>query len=235
MARWGRFAAVSLLGAALLTACAATTTTTRPSTGASSGRERRPRPLATWQRRYLQAGAAEERGARAAQGFLPVTIYRPGGRQARFPSSCCSTGAGACITRPCGRRGSRRGPSCSEPMGSARRWSTASRRVASTRCAPGTSPPGPCVGRTTRTASARWLAEQPYVDATRIARHGHVERRAHRAGGVARDAEAPAPVHGRRRALSRLPDRCRQHVLCAIARTHRQRRHRDPGALLRGR
>ena len=77
----GRFAAVSLLGAALLTACAATTTTTRPSTGASSGRERRPRPLATWQRRHLQAGAAEERGARAAQGFLPVTIYRPGGRR----------------------------------------------------------------------------------------------------------------------------------------------------------
>ena len=74
--RW--FAAITLLGAALLSACAATTPTTRASTGTSGGGA----VLVPWQpgnAEAFQAGAAEERGTRAAQGFLPVTIYRPEG------------------------------------------------------------------------------------------------------------------------------------------------------------
>ena len=79
MTRRRRFAAVSLLGATLLSACATTTPTARPSTGASSGGGAVLVPWQPGNADAFQAGAAEERGTRAAQGFLPVTIYRPEG------------------------------------------------------------------------------------------------------------------------------------------------------------
>ena len=201
-----RFAAVTLIGTALLTACAATTPTTRPSTGASSGGGAVLVPWQPGNADAFQAGAAEERRTRAAQGFLPVTIYRPEGA-GPFPFIVLLHGCGGLYHEAMWKtwvtpwaelfRAHGIGTAVVDSFTPRGVDQVCTRNVAAW-----------AVRRADDAYSVRgWLAEQPVRRCHAHRRHGHVERGAHRAGGVAHDAEAPAPVRGRRRALSRLPDR----------------------------
>src|SRR5262245_41385648 len=70
--------AAGLVAAALLFACSATSSTTRATPKPTTGET----VLVPWRpgnATAFQAGAAEEHRVRAAQGVLPVTIYRPDG------------------------------------------------------------------------------------------------------------------------------------------------------------
>lgn len=168
VARRGRVAAVSLLGAALLSACAATTPTTRPSTAASSGGDAVLVPWQPGNADAFQAGAAEERGARAAQGFLPVTMYRPEGA-GPFPFVVLLHGCGGLYheamwttwVMPWAELFRTHG------IGTAVVDSFTPRGVDQV-CTRNVA--GWAVRRADDAYSVRgWLAEQPYVDATRIA------------------------------------------------------------------
>ena len=163
--RW--FAAITLLGAALLSACAATTPTTRASTGTSGGGA----VLVPWQpgnADAFQAGAAEERGTRAAQGFLPVTIYRPEGA-GPFPFVVLLHGCGGLYHEAMWKtwvtpwaelfRAHRIGTAVVDSFTPRGVDQVCTRNVAAW-----------AVRRADDVYSVRgWLAEQPYVDATRIA------------------------------------------------------------------
>ena len=157
----------ALIGTALLSACAATTTTTGPVTAASEGGG----VLVPWQpgnADAFQAGAAEERGARAAQGFLPVTIYRPEGA-GPFPFVVLLHGCGGLYheamwttwVTPWAELFRTQG------IGTAVVDSFTPRGVDQV-CTRNVA--GWAVRRADDAYSVRgWLAEQPYVDATRIA------------------------------------------------------------------
>src|SRR5262245_47501351 len=70
--------AASLVAAALLSACSATSPTTRAAPRPTSG----DTVLVPWRPGHataFQIGAAEEHRVSAAQGLLPVKIYRPDG------------------------------------------------------------------------------------------------------------------------------------------------------------
>jgi dienelactone hydrolase len=154
-----RLAAAGLLVAALLAPCA------------SSGAPERPVVQVPWRpgnADAFQTGAAEERRARAAHGFLPVTIYRPDG-EGPFPFVVLLHGCG-------GLRREAMWTGWVEP------WADLLRgQGIGTAAVDSFGPRGVdqvCTGNVAAWAVRRaddaysvraWLAEQPYVDARRIA------------------------------------------------------------------
>jgi dienelactone hydrolase len=168
MTRRNRFAAMTLLGAALLSACAATTPTTRPSMGASWGGDAVLVPWQPGNADAFQAGAPEERRMRATQGFLPVTIYRPEGA-GPFPFVVLLHGCGGLYHEAMWKTWITPWAELfrAHGIGTAVVDSFTPRAVDQV-----------CTGNVAAWAVRRaddaysvrgWLAEQPYVDATRIA------------------------------------------------------------------
>jgi dienelactone hydrolase len=116
----------------------------------------------------FQAGAAEERGTRAAQGFLPVTIYRPEGA-GPFPFVVLLHGCGGLYHEAMWKtwvtpwaelfRAHGIGTAVVDSFTPRGVEQVCTRNVAAW-----------AVRRADDAYSVRgWLAEQPYVDATRIA------------------------------------------------------------------
>jgi dienelactone hydrolase len=153
---------------ALLSACAAPTTPTHPSTAASSGGDAVLVPWQPGNADAFQAGAAEERGARAAQGFLPVTIYRPEGA-GPFPFVVLLHGCGGLYHEAMWKTWVTPWAELfrTQGIGTAVVDSFTPRGVDQV-CTRNVA--GWAVRRADDAYSVRgWLAEQPYVDATRIA------------------------------------------------------------------
>src|SRR6266498_742884 len=218
-----RLAVVGLLGATLVYACASTSTPI----GEAILIPWRPGNAAAF-----QSGAAEERGKKAANGSLPVNIYRPDGA-GPFPFIVLLHGCG-------GLHREAMWSAWVEPwadvfrahgVGTAVVDSFGPRRVDQV-----------CTGNVAAWAMRRaddaysvrsWLAEQPYVDATRIAVMGMSNGGRTVLAALRVALKHPSICRGCR-ALSGLSKRCRQRILRAVAGAHRQRRHGDAGSFLRG-
>jgi len=154
-----RLNAVVLLGATLFSVCASAAAPTRPAV------------LVPWRAGNadtFQAGAVEERRARAAHGALPVTIYQPDGA-GPFPFVVLLHGCG-------GLHREAMWTAWVEPWADLFRTHGIGTAVVDSFGPRGvdqvcTGNPGAwAVRRADDAYSVRaWLAEQPYVDATRIA------------------------------------------------------------------
>ena len=158
-----RLAAAGLLGAALVSACA--------STSVPTSAQKRPVVLVPWRPGNVdafQVGAAEEGRTRAAHGRLPVTIYRPESA-GRFPFVVLLHGCG-------GLHREAMWTTWVEPWADLFRAQGIGTAVVDSFAPRGVDQV--CTGNVAAWAvrraddaySARaWLAEQPYVDATRVA------------------------------------------------------------------
>ena len=99
----------------------------------------------------FQSGATEEHGRKTARGNLPVRIYRPDGA-GPFPFIVLLHGCGGLHHETMWSAWVDPWADVFRKRASARRWSIASARVASIKCARGTLPRGQYVAPTTHTA-----------------------------------------------------------------------------------
>jgi dienelactone hydrolase len=174
-------AATGLLGAALLSACASTGTPMGPVVQV---------PWRPGNADAFQAGATEEHRVRAVHGLLPVTIYRPEG-PGPFPFVVLLHGCG-------GLHREAMWTAWVEPWAELLRAHGIGTAVVDSFGPRGVDQV--CTGNVAAWAVRRaddaysvraWLAEQPNVDATRIAVMGMSNGGRTGAGNVANAAEAP--------------------------------------------